>query len=675
VINDPDVSAASLMTASVPNPLVTVPLSEEDRTFWRAEIERARVLRRQVIAQWDSEGNLARYTPPSVRRMEGGAIDAQVNCAADFSDVQIKSAALFYDTPQVTLVPDPETNGAALPLHAELINALLSDKKMKALATIRPTIQDCLVVVQPCPTEIGYDAVTVQVPQPVMDPATGQPALDGMGQPVMQVVPVVVWEEFFWRKVSGKASLIPASLRHTQYDAAPWLGHEFCLPLSQAQKTYVLPPDFQGSEAPSGERPYFQPLGESRDTNEPMVSGCKIWYRAYLRDAQVVHPEVIRELVLVDSLETEVVHRPCPYQTIGPDGRLTPDSMIGYPAHLLALRDLTDAPYTAADCTITARLTDELNKYRTQVVQKRDGSKLHMLVDVSKITPEVAQKIEDGVAPKMIPVAPGALDGPSDSIMRQVPAIDLGRENYTGQQIIEHDRAKVLGIDANQVGVTSSSSRTATEISTAQRNSDARFEAERQRAVRWFLAGVQKLSALVLRYGDRMALEVLGPQRGNAWAQARAQGLFARFACEIVADSGNYLDINDRKRQDMQLYNHTAQDPTLNRGVIQTRLATDFGLDPAQWIQQKAPEQKPEPMTTSFSVKTEDLNPLSPAYANVYAILTAQGVKGLQPPMAGPPMMAPPPMVPAHGGMAEQAPRLNQHQLDETGERAGPPVM
>jgi hypothetical protein len=275
----------------------------------------------------------------------------------------------------------------------------------------------------------------------------------------------------------------------------------------------------------------------------------------------------------------------------------------------------------------------------------------------------------------MIPVEAGALDAGADKIMVQVPTITLGRESYTGQDIIERDRAQILGMDANQVGA-GGSSKTATEVSTVQRNADARFEQEHKRAQEWFLRGVQKVSALVLRYGDRIAVEILGEQRGAAWKQARDGGQFGRFSCEIVMDSGSYIDIEARKRMDMQLYNMTAKDPSLNRGVVQARLATDFGLDPAQWIVSKPPEQKPEPPNVSISVSPADLDPVLPSYVGTYAILTAAGVKGLPPPQAPPPQPMMPGAPPAqHPGMADQTEPLNKHQYDESGQRSGPPPV
>lgn len=649
-----------------------LPLSPEDLTFWRAEIERARHQRTAVIAQWDVLGNLERYTPKTV--MHGAQADGQINVAKDFSDVERKNAALFFNTPTIALVPDPGTHPQGLLLHQEVLNGLLSAKRMDVMATVRPTIQNCLVAIQPVMTDIGYRAVTEQVDQPVMDPMTQQPAVDPLtGQPVLRPMPVIVWEQFFWTCVSPRASLVPVTQRDTKYDHGPWIGYDFLKPTSQLKQEHPhLPDDWTGSALK--EKPYFEPLGEQTDDSEPMAGGTRIWYRASVRDPAVSHPELIRELVLAEGYDAPLVHQNCPYQEIGPDGRLTPASMIGYPDHPLALRDLTDAAYVAADCTLTGALTRELNKFREDIIIRRDGSKLHMLIDSSRVNPDVRDKIEKGGRlPTVIPVEAGALDAGTDKIMAQVPAITLGRESYLGQDIIERDRAQILGMDANQVGAQSGSSKTATEVTTVQRNADARFEQEHTRAQEWFLRGVLKVSALVLRYGDRIAADILGPQRGQAWVQARDAGQFGRFSAEIVMDSGSYVDIEARKRQDLQLYEMTAKDPSLNRGVVQARLATDFGLDPGQWIVTKPPEQKPEPITMSMSFKTEDLDPMLPSYVNTYAVLSSAGVKGLVPPQAPAPVPVQPQMA-EHGGMAEKVEHINKHQSDLSGQRSGPAV-
>jgi len=658
-------------------------MSKDDLTFWQTEVERAEKLRTDTITAWDVEKNLERYTP---KRVGGG----EVNVAMDFSDVERKKAALFYDVPTISCVPDLGTPPPPLLLHQELVNTMLGARRMKTKNMVMATIQDCLVAIQPCPTEIGYTAVTEMVeppppPPPPVDPLTG---VAPPPMPPSPPVPVTVWEDIFWTRISPRAILLPVLLHDTDYDDAPWLGYRWRRPVSQVKREFRLPDDAPLADN-TQEKPYFEPLTSGEPENgEPMCSGVKLWYRASLRDPAVSHPLVIRELVLIDGMDQPVVHKALACQTIGPDGRLTPDSMIGYPLHPLALRDLTDSPYVASDCTITGALTQELNKFRTQMIQRREGSKLHFFIDTSRVNDEVRQKIGQGNEPTMIPVEAGALDAGVDKLMAQVPAITLGRESYEGQDRIERDRARVLGIDANQVGVGSGGgAKTATEVSQVQRNADARFEQERQRVIEWWLSGVQKVSSLLLRYGDRIAMDILGPQRGQQWVQAKSQGLFGTFSYEIVIDSGNYVDIESKKRQTMQLYNMTAKDPATHHEELLTQMATEFGLDPARWIVTEKPEQKPEPPSLSINVKPEDLDPALPSYIGTHAILTAGGIKGLPPPltMTNPPpggvVGAPPPQAPgapppqAHAGLAPKAELLNQHQVDETGARTGPPPL
>lgn len=679
-----------------------LPLSQEDLTFWRGEIERSEKLRTDTIAAWDVEGNLQRYTPKSVMSDQGG-LSLDVNVAKDFSDVERKKAALFYDTPTIALIPDAGTPSVSLLLFQELLNTMLGSKRMRSKSMAMATIQDCLVAIQPCPTEIGYTAVTEMVMPPAPPPAPAQPGMPGVAAiapaPPPAPVPVTVWEDIFWTRISPAAILLPSLMRDTNYDEAPWLGYRWRRPVSQVKREFSLPDDAPLSDN-TDSKPYFETLTEEPETGEAMCSGVKIWYRASLRDVAVTHPLVIRELILIDGMDQPVVHKGLASQTIGPDGRLTPDSMIGYPLHPLALRNLTDSPFVAADCTLTGPLTRELNKFRSQIIQRRDGSKLHMLIDVSRVNDEVRQKIGQGNEPTMIPVEPGTLDAGADKIMAQVPAITLGRESYEGGNVIERDRAQILGIDANQVGAPGQSgTKTATEISNVQRNADARFEQERQTALEWWLRGAQKVASLLLRYGDRIAIDVLGPQRGQQWVQAKNQQAFGTYSYEIVIDSGNYVDIEQRKRQTMQLYNMTAQDPATHHEELLVQLATEFGLDPSRWIVTEKPEQKPEPPSLSINVKPEDLDPALPSYIGTFAILTAGGIKGLPPPLTmaqpqqprppgapppgqplppgqPPPRMLPPQAPPPeHGGMAEKVPMLNQHQMDETGERAGPPVL
>ena len=642
-----------------------LPFTDEDRTYWRSEISRARKDRDDRIERWGVEDNLERYAPSSAQ-------PSQINTGKDFSDVERKKAALFYDTPQVILTADPGVDPGAVQLHQEYLNTLLGPQYLDAKATALRAIQGCLVAIQPAPVEIGYTNTVVDAPGEV-DPMTGMPA---------PAQPVVVHEAFYIKAVSEKATLLPCDFRSTRYDEAPWVGYDWRLPLSQVKREYGLPEDWRGG-SDGKDLPFFRQKDEPRaEGDEPMVSGVTIWYKASVRDEQVVHPEVQRILVLADGQDEPLKHADAPYQDFQTDGRLTPNSVTGYPLHPLVIRDGIDTAWVQADLTVTASLTREIHKFREQVVQRRDASRNHLLYDADAFNPEVRQKFETNTIPELIPVEAGKLAGGMQTILAQVPPITLGRESYDGQNIMERDREGILGIGSNQVGQMTATRRTATEVSTTQRNTDARFEQERQRVLEWWLKGVQKLSAFVLRYGDRLATDVLGPQRGQAWVQARDQGVFGRFNFDIVIDSGRYVDIEARKRQDLQIYNLMRRDPALNPAPLVRRLGEDFGLDLSELLQPPPPpEPKPEPPKVSLSVSAQDLQPMAPWYPALYTMLSAAGVQNLPPPaMTGPPPVAGPPPPPTppgggpHGGPVPAADRIEQHQLEETGNQSGPPV-
>ena len=212
--------------------------------------------------------------------------------------------------------------------------------------------------------------------------------------------------------------------------------------------------------------------------------------------------------------------------------------------------------------------------------------------------------------------------------------------------------------------------KTATEVTTVQRNADARFEQERQRVLQWWLTGVQKVSALVLRYGDRIAIEILGPQRGQEWVQAD-KGMFTRFSFEIVIDSGTYVDIESESAR------HAAVQPDGERSVAQSldaagTIATDFGIDPARGSipshRKTSPTRRPCRSTSSRKTSIRRCRVTSaPTRFSPPA-----GIKGLPPPQpvaVQPP--APVPNQPDHAGMPSQLPRLDQHQLDQTGQPPG----
>lgn len=528
------------------------------------------------------------------------------------------------------------------------------------------------------PVHVGYRAVTQTIDVPVPDPVTGAET--------PTPTPIPIHEEFFVQRISPKALLLPKEFRDTDIRQAAWVGYEFTLPVSQVRAIYGVPEDV---DLPTGhESPAFsqdREDGKAGPTSDPPVTGCYIEYRGMLY-GQSAHPKAIWCLVLVDGMDTPLKHQPSPHQTFDDRGRLTPDSLADYSILPLWIRDLPDSAWVPSDCTITAPLTKEINKFREQSIRQRDNARQIVLYDTEAFPPEVVDKLERGDVNTFVGVKGQALSQGAGALMTQVVTASLGRESYLGQDYIQQDRERVLGISANQTGSTAGRKTTATEASIVNRNTEARFNQEQARVLAWYVSVVRTLDTLVLRYADAgMASMLLGPQKGQFWAQFKAH-LAGGYRYEVQTDSGKYMDAEAQRRQWLQFYQMVRQDPLVNPAPIVAKLLTFWGIDATQGLAQPKPPSPPPPQV-GVSFKGEDFNPLNPQFdlvvkmaqqggwqitpediANAKATaLQQQQMAALVGMATGPVEAGQPTPSTRHGGPATQQMPISKRQMDETG--------
>ena len=718
-------------TVNPSDPQLTITWASSKVESFKDALDRARKKREAVAKEYDWDGNRERYVPKP--RMDGDKVIHDVNVGADFRDVERKKAALLFNTPDVSLIPDepsriinqpppgqapppgaqPIAMGSLVSAHQELINGLLGPRHANAKPAMLKALFDVL-----CPAgvgvfKVGYDTRAVPVDQPMADPVTGMPMINPVtGQPLTQSIDLPIWEHWFLSRVSPKGLIIPADFRDTDHRNAPLIGYDYCIPASHARRAHNLGDNWKPSGGTSdAKKPYFSDEKDHEySADDPAVLCTYVEYKAehFAEPGVPVHPEQINVMVWCDDVL--VKHEPHPDQSIGNDARLTGDSITEFTVQTLTLRDFSDSAWVASDSTATAALTKEINKYRTVTVQQLDGQRHLTLYDPSKLNAETVAKIDKGTIGNYVPVEPGALDGNPDGIMKQVSTIQQGRESYLGQDYIERDRNAILGIDANQGGQTTPTKRTATELSIVQRNSEARFEQERQRVLECYLRLVRIFDTLVLRYCDaRNASIILGPVKGQLWAQHK-QHLLGGYSYNLAIDSSKYLDNEAEKRNWLQLYNLTAKDPNTRRVTVLKKVAAAWGLDPAEWVVDQLPDPKPEPPKITFQISLDQFNPMLPQFPIVVEVarqlgltISAESIQLAQQqaqllPMAGrntttgeapndPVEMAggsapaptagvgPDPKAPKRPqvpqSVAEPADRLNQHQLNLTGRLPG----
>lgn len=674
-----------------------IPMTLDQIGVWWSRVERARARRDTVSAEWQK--NIDAYNGKPLASMPSSD---WVNPNTDFADVEQKKAQLFFTTPEVHCKPqEPLSAGqeTSILIKQAVLNDKLGPNGVDAKRLMDKAIFDVLCPAGWGATKIGYDVVTRPVTQSIPHPIPGQP-------PIAQTIDVPVYEEWFWEHFSPKKLLVPDDFFDNEFDKAPWLGMEFSMPVLAARRKFNLPDDFRATTTTD---PYVfddaSGTGSSTPATRDLVTGVELWYRASLEDEAVFHPELLRKLVLIDGMPDQpATHTDSPYQSLDSQGRLTPDSMVGSPIHVLTIRDLTDSAYIRSDCSMTRDLVDQLSKFLTTQTKQRDTSIPLRLVDEGVITPDVMQKITKGDYGSFIPIPEGRLEPPP---VVEIARAQYPRENFEGQSRIERQLAKTLALDSNQSGATDDQSRTATELTIVQNNASVRLKGERNRVVQFFLAGVRKFDSLLQRFAtDTSVIQIVGPDGAQQWAAWNKLTIAGRWAYAIKPDSGVDLDEATARKQALDTYNFLGKDPLVDRSYLIAELAPALHLDPQRLKAQPKPPQPDRP-SLGFSFKGEDLlNPLCVAVmiqggVNITPDMIQQahtliqtatgipappispepGIPGMPKttPLPGQPRPPGPPQPgagqPPHPGAMPKTNLISQHAADHTGRIPGAPNL
>lgn len=581
--------------------------------FWRKQVTLAEEARKHHEPWWDANLNAYRPRPDDSPHRYGG----DVNTNRDFTLVERKKADLFYQRPDVTLDPSPLTeaplpvlgpdgqpqpgpNGqpqtmSALPAlmaHEHILNEALGPDDVDIVPTVHRALFDVLCTAGMGVTVMGYESVTV--PVETVDPMTGLPT----------VAPVPMHERIFWDSVSPKQVLIPYDAKTTMFDRLPWLGYKMELPLTRANRLrFHLPDEFTGA-APDESLSFDH--GAPTPDGRKVFTVCVIYYKSSLYRDDILHPDHLTHLVLVDGIPQPVIHEDCPYQTLDDRGQLTPDSFKGFPIHILTTRVLSDSAYPPSDCTMIRPLVNELNRFRTQMVEYRDAMVMRWAIS-SAVPPDALEKFKKSPIGGIV-ILPEELMA-NAMAFRELPHGSMPRESFTSNDYIDNDIARTTAIDAAGAGVQSSSgSTTATEQQIVAANANARLDFERGRVLDWYIKGVTKFSTLVQRYFPvERASEIVGQQAAQMWDQWR-QTVRGSVAFTAMPDSALRVDQAVDRRQAQELYTYLANDPFIGagRGKLLEKLLRKFHIDPTGVVNQPPPPS-PQLPSTSFAFKGTDL--------------------------------------------------------------------
>src|SRR3990167_6872426 len=566
-----------------------LPLTEEQTAEWRREIDQAITVAKEQHTWW--QANMDAYAPKVGDNPK--AYGENVHTNRDFSKLEQKKPQLFFQSPEVQIRPSPLLVGLedVLQTHQDILNELLGPDNVDVKSLVGEVLFDVL-----CPAgfgvvKLGYDAVTVDVPVP-----------DGLGAEG-GTVPVPIWEEVYGRRVSPKRYLIPATYRERRYENAPSQGMRFTMPLRVAKRKWKLPEDF--SPTVDASEMYLDD-GSTRPHAEDLVSGTELVYKAALYDDAVVHPKQLRVLVILDGLDQQdavVEHRQHPCQAIDPQtGRLTPDSLVGFPFEVLTLRVRSDTPWVPSDCTISRPQVNELDRFREQQIKQRDSNSPLRVYNAGQTPPSVIEKIEQGV-PQGLVGLPDEMWNQPDHGIAEIARSSYARENTQFEEKQDNDISQTWAMDANQGGTKTDTARTATELQLIQGNTNVRLDAERTRVLEWYIRLVTKFSVLVTKYlRVEEAARIVGQPRAEQWAQVMKR-IPSPLAFTAKPDSHIRLDAAVERKKVFDWVNFSAASPYINQKENWTQAARLLNMDPARLVVDP-PAPPPEKPNITFSIKS-----------------------------------------------------------------------
>lgn len=654
-------------------PAAIPPLPPDQVGAWWTRIELARSTRKTELDRW-------RVLQKAYLPAPNTDADS-INSNLHFRNVHLKTAELWAQLPELVLTPleplrdliDPST-GQPLPpqdvlaIKRAVLNKLLGRDGANVHATIVDSLFAIFMTAGLGATKICYEADTTTVPSTPPSPVPG--AILGLSAPPAPQ-PVVVHERWRWYHFSEAKFLKPHDARGTDFDEMAWLGMEFVEPLTDASRQrYNLPPDFQ-SNVSRDEQVITTERDSTPNGSDALIKGIEVWLHANVYDPVEANSQVYYRLVLIEGRKDDAaVYERSPYQTIGPDGRVTADSMIGNPIHPIVLRAGGDLSWVPADAAFTDPLVKQLNTWRSQDIKQRDAN-LARFVHSDAITTAI-DKLKDADTGQGVAIPADQMALGVEKIIAPLPHLERAEADIRGEGSVRRDLDETLGLGSNQAGGQTSTVRSATEQAIIQANVSVRLKAEQTALLEAVLRGIRKFDSLLQRFAtDQDYVEIVGQggdKRLQAWNQHTIAG---RYAFDAKPGTQLTMDPQARIKQVLDMVNFMAKSPFTNQQELARIVFSEFGYDPARLVQQPAPPP-PEKPSIGFSFKGSDLGipevrqilglagiPLSPTPSpEALAAQQAEQIKALP-----------------HGGAADRSETISQHHGELTGKLSGAPPV
>ena len=660
------------------NELVTLDMTEAEVEKWWGRVDRMRARRKAREEAWDIL--LDEYLPIVSKSGSSETVKVQ----AHFRNVHTKMGGLFYRSPDLVLTPDdpgpgnnplpappaqpgqppppPMTMADVISLKQAVLKKKLGRDGIKVHRLMDELIFDVLTWAGVGCCKIGYQATMGEKPTMMPDP-NFQPPPNPTGSilglqptpqaPMIQAThpqtgapltePTPIYEEYYARRFSPKKALWNDDLRSTRFDEdATIMGMEFFISPKKAMRVFKLTSD-EASKASEDDLVHEYPEDKQGGTTAPGLIRCvELWVKASVFTDTQPHPLALNQLILVEGIRNRpIVWRPSPDQTFDEVGRLTPDSLAGFPIKVLTIRDLADSCFPPSDSAMTNSEIKQLSTWRRQSIRLRDASIGKFLYDVDAFDTTEVDQLKNGEIGEFIPVMPGKMQQGVDKIFAQTSKIQGSADDQRGFMGIKQDMNETLGIGANQSGTETDTVRTATEAKTVATAIQSRNDKELGRVVDLYLDIARGLDQLLMRYmTEPEYVEIGGDDAASKMHAFNNKTISGRYLYDIAPDSQLRPDSAQDFNLLLNFYNLTAKDQLANRSYILKRLARMRGLDPAKAVVPPPPPPPPKQdmVSVSLALTTPDLTnqAVMEFLTKIGAINQPMPPLGMQPPHGGP---------------------------------------
>lgn len=667
--------------------------------WWTTQLDWATEIRKDLLPKW--RDNAKAYCD---KLKPNDPIDG-IRVNIDFEKTEQKRHQLFFRLPTLKLRALPRTirdssapaptqpgqspilgpNGQPLPsrdlrkaiaIFREVLTRLVGPKGANSKAVMDAVIFDLL-----CPSGIafvkgGYErfegAQPIMVPTGAMmpDPKFNQPgavlniSLPPPQIPEMAPAPNLLFEKYYLANISPANGLMPPEFRLSDHNEMDWAGHDFPMLTDAAkEKGWPIPTGMQSSAGDIDDE-RIMPLSQ-KGQRSGQIRCRELFYYANRIDASVRHPQKIRRLVFVHGIKDPVVHEDYKDQKFDPNGRFMA-GLRTLPIFVITLRYVTDLAYPPSDCSITRRATDELSAFRTIQMKHRRKAAAMRWVDIHGIISD--QQKEQAKRGEYYDTI--ATDGPGDRFMGEIAQARYPPDNNVSEDRIMADINRAWALGANSSGTAEKSGTTATEIASIAQATANRLGGEREAVTQFWCRLVEALGSLVQLYADHEDyVEILGEDGAKtveAWTKDTVQG---EFLYEAIPNSALAPDAAADRDLALNRYNLLANDPFANREQLYRDTVEAYDGDPDRLTMQPTPPP-PEKPRMNVSFNGQDMNPATPQYPNVVALLGSTGVATLAP-AAPPPVAQPPANVQTGPADVVDRERMRMAAADNADQRAG----